>query len=349
MKDFSHAVLIARLQPPHRAHIEIIAKALEKADNLIIVLGSHRAAPDTRNPWTVAEREEMVRLCFDEEINKRIKFVAVRDQLYNDTNWITDVQQKVTTVAGYSNILLVGHDKDETTKYLKFFPQWEVLDTGLSRNFADISATEIRNSFFLEGPEEEKEVWKQMWQSFVHQNVRDWMNEFRKTEKYDQLHKSLLFLRDYKEKWSVAPFLPTFVTTDAIVISSGHILLVRRKFNPGINLFALPGGFLGQKMLLIDSMIRELKSETRIRLPIEQIRQSIKATKVFDHPERSLRGRTITHAFLIRLPDGEPLPDVKGDTDAAGAHWMQLSELHLHEDEFFEDHLQIIDTFLGIG
>lgn len=349
MKDFSYAVLIARLQPPHEAHIEIINKALEKADKLIIVLGSHGAARDVRNPWLTSERKEMVRLCFDEETNARIEFVTVRDHLYNDTNWMADVQQKVTSITGNANILLVGHDKDKTTKYLNFFPQWEVLDTGRSQSFAFLTATDIRNAFFNEGPIEEQEVWKRVWQHWVHPNVKTWMNEFRQTDSYARLHQSYLFLREYKEQWKSAPFPPTFVTTDAVVIASGHVLLVKRKFNPGADLFALPGGFLDNEMTLTQSMVRELKSETRIRLPVEQIQQSIKMSKVFDHPERSLRGRTITHAYLIRLPDGEPLPEVKGDTDAAGALWMQLGELHLHEDEFFEDHLQIIDTFLGIG
>jgi bifunctional NMN adenylyltransferase/nudix hydrolase len=37
-------------------------------------------------------------------------------------------------------------------------------------------------------------------------------------------------------------------------------------------------------------------------------------TRVFDAPNRSLRGRIITHAFLFRLPERRKLFGVKGAT-----------------------------------
>jgi bifunctional NMN adenylyltransferase/nudix hydrolase len=40
-----------------------------------------------------------------------------------------------------------------------------------------------------------------------------------------------------------------------------------------------------------------------------------------------------------------PLPKVKGSDDADHAGWIPLSDLK--EDEFYEDHLHIIQHFLG--
>jgi bifunctional NMN adenylyltransferase/nudix hydrolase len=149
---------------------------------------------------------------------------------------------------------------------------------------------------------------------------------------------------DYKAMWSSAPFPPMFVTTDAVVIKSGHVLVVRRRGQPGKGLLALPGGFLREDEKVVDGCIRELKEETRIGIPKDELMKRIKGQKVFDHPSRSLRGRTITHAFEIDLGAGA-LPKVKGDDDAEKAFWMPLRDVMRCEEEFFEDHFHIINYF----
>jgi bifunctional NMN adenylyltransferase/nudix hydrolase len=75
-------------------------------------------------------------------------------------------------------------------------------------------------------------------------------------------------IEKYKESWKAAPFPPTFVTVDAVVVQSGHVLLVKRKAMPGAGLWALPGGFLNQEETLLDGAIRELKEETKIKVPV---------------------------------------------------------------------------------
>ncbi len=227
---YSHAVFIARLQPPHRAHIQVIERALDKAQIVIIVLGSHRSAPNLRNPWTAEQREAMVRRCFDYETAQRLQFIAVRDQPYNDTNWMAEVHQKVVEITEpASKIALVGHRKDSTSFYLEFFPQWEFVDLGLMH--AGLSATDIREQYFEHG---ESSSWRdQDWRNAVHQGVQDYLDEFWDTPEYAVLHDQHVHLTGYRAEWEGTPFPPTFVTTDAVVVKSGHVLLVRRKVNPG--------------------------------------------------------------------------------------------------------------------
>ena len=74
------------------------------------------------------------------------------------------------------------------------------------------------------------------------------------------------------------------------------------------------------------------------------LRGSIVRSEVFDAVERSARGRTITHAFHIELPDGD-LPKVKGQDDAEKARWVPIAEVR--SEECFEDHYEIIQHFLG--
>jgi bifunctional NMN adenylyltransferase/nudix hydrolase len=153
-------------------------------------------------------------------------------------------------------------------------------------------------------------------------------------------------VKKYKEAWKAAPFPPTFMTVDAVVVQSGHILLVKRGDMPGKGLWALPGGFLNQEETMLDGAIRELKEETKIKVPVPVLKGSIKESKTFDAPNRSSRGRTITQAFLIDLGVGE-LPKVKGSDDAEKAFWVPFNQVK--QEKMFEDHHAIIDYFLNIG
>ena len=152
-------------------------------------------------------------------------------------------------------------------------------------------------------------------------------------------------LEKYKEMWNSSPFPPVFVTVDAVVIKSGHVLVVRRRGYPGKGLLALPGGFINESEFLVDACVRELKEETQIKLPKDELKKRIIDQHVFDHPGRSLRGRTITHAFCFDLGKGD-LPKVKGDDDAEKAFWMPLRDVFTQEEKFFEDHCHILSYFV---
>ena len=115
---------------------------------------------------------------------------------------------------------------------------------------------------------------------------------------------------------------------------------------PGKGLWALPGGFLNQEETMLDGAIRELKEETKIKVPVPVLKGSIKGSKTFDAPNRSSRGRTITQAFFIDLGVGE-LPKVKGSDDAEKAFWVPFNQVK--QEKMFEDHFHIIDNFINIG
>jgi len=136
------------------------------------------------------------------------------------------------------------------------------------------------------------------------------------------------------------------VTADAVVIQSGHILMIKRRSEPGKGLWALPGGFLNANTdkSVKDAAVRELKEETGIKVPTPVLYGSIHDEKVFDAISRSARGRTITHAFKFVLPDG-PLPKVKGMDDAEKASWIPIGELD--SSTCFEDHYELITHFIG--
>jgi bifunctional NMN adenylyltransferase/nudix hydrolase len=350
---YGFAVVIGRFQPFHQAHQELIKHALSLGEKVIVVLGSARSAPNVRNPWTPQMREEMIRACFPLE-SMRLVFCAVRDYPYNDNFWIAEVQNSVTEAildnseledAGDAKVALVGHFKDRTSYYLNLFPQWHFEDFWRSDvNLRLTHATSLRESFFQENNNE--------WRDRVPDEVVPFLENYRNSEVFADLLREFEFIRKYKAdtKFIGVPFEPVFVTTDVVVVQSGHVLVVRRKFHPGKGLLALPGGFLISGLTLEDSALKELKEETSIHVPAQILKQNIKERHLFDYPERSQRGRTITQAFFIELPASleHGLPQVKGGDDAAKAFWLPLSALGEKEDEFFEDHIHIVRHFLGV-
>jgi bifunctional NMN adenylyltransferase/nudix hydrolase len=336
MKSYDYCIFIGRFQPFHLAHYDLLREALSQAETTLVVLGSYNKASNIKNPWTAPQREAMIRAAMTEEENSRVKFIYMRDHLYNDNLWLTELQQLVyEATEGSENVALIGHEHDRSSYYLNLFPQWKLIRMKNIDKYPH--ATTIRNLYF---------TLDAAYRAHVHPKTAQYLEDFTKTEAFKNLKEEYNFLRDYKISWEGAPFPPTFVTVDSIVIRSGHVLLVRRKGNPGKGLIALPGGFLNQNEKTQDGALRELKEETGIKLPKEELERAIKEQKVFDHPDRSLRGRTITHAFLLDLKSG-PLPIVKGQDDADKAWWMSLSELATRESEFFEDHFHIISHFVN--
>jgi bifunctional NMN adenylyltransferase/nudix hydrolase len=102
------------------------------------------------------------------------------------------------------------------------------------------------------------------------------------------------------------------------------VLVLRRRVHPGRGLIALPGGSLHQDERVVDGMLRELREETGLKVPRPVLEGSTAASQVFDAPERSARGRVITHAYLIQLKAGA-LPAVCGADDADRAFRLSLA------------------------
>ena len=331
------AVLIGRFQPFHLGHLHLVEEALRRAKRLLILLGSHRCAPDICNPWSSEERQEMIDAVLSAEQRQRVSFVPLRDHLYSDNLWLAEVQQKVLDHSEEGDrILLVGHHGDRSNPYLDLFPQWDLEELAVP---VAITAATIRQAYFsAAGPEE--------WGADLPAGVHFFLEAYRDTERYRWLQEEAAHLRRYRELWAVAPYPPTFVTTDAVVVQAGHVLVVRRRVRPGLGLIALPGGYLGQEETVVEGMLRELREETGLKVPKPVLEGSIAASRVFDAPGRSLRGRVLTHAFLLQLKPG-PLPAVRGGDDAEKAFWMPLADIYAHEEKFFEDHVQIIQSFIS--
>jgi bifunctional NMN adenylyltransferase/nudix hydrolase len=329
------AVVIGRFQPLHYGHIYNIDKGLEIAKKVLILVGSAYNSVSPKNPFTFEQRMKMINdYYFSSKYRDKIVIAPLADNLYEENQWITDVQDFVYEQET-DDVVLIGHEKDKSSYYLKAFPQWKFFETGKwPVKDSSVDATKIRELYF--------EHDLRYVSGVVPTSVYSFLEWFSTTQEYSNIRDEYNFLVDYKNSWASSPFPPTFSTVDSIVIQSGHILLIKRKEHPGKELYALPGGFIGQTERQIDAAIRELREETKLKVPVPVLRGSITKEKTFDHPNRSQRGRTITQAFLFQLKNDEELPKVKGSDDAKEAMWVPLIELYNRESLMYEDHYYII-------
>jgi len=335
---FDIAVVIGRFQVPHLGHHKLIQEAARIADKVVIIIGSVGQPRTPKNPFTFKERKDMLEKTISNYINYEI--LSVRDQRYNLQHWLVDVAYKVnSTTKSWTDyppsVAIVGHIKDDSSFYLKMFPQWTFHEI---ENHKEVNSTDIRDQLFEGSSPYDID--------HIDSKVCNYLAGWQMTDTYHNLKEEYEFIKKYKSAYKDLPYPPIFSTVDAVVTQSGHILLVKRKAAPGKGLWALPGGFIGQSETIEDAMLRELVEETKIKLQKIILQRSITKQKVYDDPDRSLRGRTITHAFAIEL-SGDTLPRVKGSDDAEKAKWFPLNEVFSMGENIYEDHLSIILNITG--
>lgn len=349
-KKYDLLIFIGRFQPFHYGHKAVIEKALSLSDKVLILLGSTNTGRTLRNPFLAEEREEIILAAFSDEDKARIHFGYLSDFTYNDMEWVKHVQEVITKktlqiinnfgfqVSGLqdANVGLIGCSKDESSYYLNLFPMFKSENVEVATvDDRILNSTDIRNALYERAAVSSVDIPLQslraIWKIIDKEEFEVLRDEYEWTKEYHQ---------------NVHNFPRIEQTVDAIVVQSGHVLLVKRRYNPGKGKLALPGGFLNQKERIVDGALRELREETKIKVPEAVLRGHIVLSHRYDDPNRSERGRVITDAFLIKLDDG-PFPKVKGADDAEKAMWVPLTEITPHN--LFEDHYFVIMDLIRRG
>ncbi|MCW7539250.1 bifunctional nicotinamide-nucleotide adenylyltransferase/Nudix hydroxylase [Aquabacterium sp. A7-Y] len=342
------AVYIGRFQPLHDGHLALLRHALSLAPRCVVVIGSAYQARTPRNPFTWQERAEMVKLALPAADRERLHFLPMRDY-YDDTRWVGAVRQGVERLLvglgqpAHAAVALVGHFKDATSEYLRAFPGWRLES---QERVGTVDGRHLRDALFSTvGHPLDTTLAALAGQAPP--STLDFLRAWAALPFLPALAEEWRQLKAYREAWAQAPYPPVLVTVDTVVRCRDRVLLVQRAQPPGKGLYAVPGGFIEQRETAYQSALRELKEETRLSLLDSTMRDCLQAAVVFDHPDRSQRGRTITHAHYFDLGERE-LPEVQGGDDAARAEWVPIAQLPAMEDRFLDDHFHMLDHFLGL-
>lgn len=155
-------VFVARMQPLHKSHEFLIRQSLKENDKTFVFIGSADKSRNKRNPFTVEEREGLIRKVFFEELMsgklyiERLNDLTNEDDKENDKVWgkylydnITKVIQQNTFSIYYSDdpsIMLNWFTDDLKEKInFRFFDRKEL--------FSELSATKIREALLTNNEE----------------------------------------------------------------------------------------------------------------------------------------------------------------------------------------------------
>lgn len=128
------------------------------------------------------------------------------------------------------------------------------------------------------------------------------------------------------------------VAVDAVVFGYSKndgvsVLLIKRKYPPFKNNWAIPGGFVLETESLEEAVTRELQEETGIKVNyMEQLYS-------FGEPNRDPRQRIISIAYFA-LVKSTLFQQLKASTDAEDAQWFSIGKL----PPLAFDHKKILQT-----
>lgn len=127
-------------------------------------------------------------------------------------------------------------------------------------------------------------------------------------------------------------------TVDVVVIREGtrEVLVVRRKWEPFENRFALPGGYIDGNETSDIAAARELEEETGIAVDADEL----EFVEIFAEPNRDPRGRYVSTAYKITVPAGTWVSQQTSET--TGAQWITYDDILNGKISLAFDHADII-------
>lgn len=357
MKNSKHelGVYIGRFQPYHNGHHQTVLRMLNECKEVLILIGSHESSPSIKNPWDSYIRKNMIEDSLPSITSVHFDFIH---DFHDNNRWIAEVQRLVHKNAkrifrwrdnDMYDVALYGHAKDESTWYLNAFPLWKFVETA---NVDILNATDIRNIYYGYP----RSLPLSYLDGVLPIGTKNILAKYRYNDSYELIADEMKHAANYEKLFKIPDgWSMNFYTTDAVVVQSGHILLIQRGFAPGKDLWALPGGHIDKNETSYQACVRELYEETNIKVPEKILHASHRGTKLFDDPNRSLRarvpnviGRTVDVAHFFELSHGHELPKVKGNSDAARAWWFTFDDFTKMRSQLFEDHFFIASHFINV-
>jgi len=349
------AVVIARFSMLHNEHVRMLKEMAKENTHLLILIGSANRRKSNKNPFDFIERKRVLEHVLA-TFTSNYSIVPLFDNLYKEARWESEVQRHVYEFAvpngiHDSNVTLYGQDKDQTTYYLKKFPQWKRRDLGVQ---VDIDATRLRDEWFAN----EQKLGNSI---LLDQHLPPQMKIFLEHREFDtNAQRDYRYYLSETEKFKDYPYQDTlsFICVDAIIECAGHILTVTRanEHGPGYGCRALPGGFKERNLSLFDSVIKEIYEETNLRVSEKTLRLALRKQHVFDHPARNNGIPRVTHGFYFKLEPrddhGNP-PRAKGGDDAKatwlpnnGVDWIPTGHILSAKEIMYDDHPDMVEYFV---
>jgi cytidyltransferase-like protein len=164
-------IVLGRFQPFHKGHAAMVSAALShlKANNskapLRICIGSSEAEPSIDNPWTVEERELMIRTWID---NENVDFVHIPD--------INDPPNYVKHAEKYHGKIGKIFTSDEKIRSLYIDAGWKAVDMPFE-NRINWQGWRVRATIQMMSTITDEEAVRTVLSENIPENVVNWLLE----------------------------------------------------------------------------------------------------------------------------------------------------------------------------
>lgn len=163
-------ILVGRFQPFHYGHLAAVRFALEKVEYLYVVVGSAQKSHERENPFTAAERIEMIKAALDSEKVDPSRWMAIPvPDAESHSVWVSSV---VSLVPRFRYVFT-----NDSLTYLLFKESGYQVIAVPYLNRKEYSATNVRNSIL-----ERKD-----WEKLVPPAVAKLVKEFNGIERVSKL------------------------------------------------------------------------------------------------------------------------------------------------------------------
>ncbi|MFC4639609.1 adenylyltransferase/cytidyltransferase family protein [Deinococcus hohokamensis] len=299
------AVYIGRFQPPHHAHLATMQGALEHFGQLVILPGSANMARSIRNPWSASERAGLIRAALRETglPVHRVSFSPLPDE-FDAARWAARVRAAVPG----GPVALVGFEKDASSAYLRWFPEWTVHPAPV---WPGLNATDLRAAYFQGGRVED-----------VPRGVAGFLEAFRRTPAYVRLQAEWRAVQDARAALPAAPLHEE----RWVQVEGSHVWLSTRHGPIGQGLWELPGRVLppGQEPMpggeLFAHPSRALVAPTTAHVwrgaAPDGVARPVPLATALQRPRRFHED----HHVILRRLLGPDLPPGASDPNGAGLH-----------------------------
>jgi bifunctional NMN adenylyltransferase/nudix hydrolase len=337
MSPAVHAVCAGRFLLPSDGHLALVRQALALAPHCTVAVRRAFLAPSPANPFPSQQRVQWLQDALTPEERARVEIVPLREH-WDEERLVRQVQAAVGTQTG--NVAWVT--ATPPVDALDLPPGWSYVappgpdpDEALVPWLHALYAADDPAPLLAQPP------------SALPAHAAAALATWTSGPSFSTIRDDWRQIAHERQQWSVAPYPVVLATVDAVVQAGGRVLLIRRGRSPGKGLWALPGGFLEPSEAVLHAAVRELVEETGLPVPMRDMRKALRGQHVFDHPDRSQRGRILTHTFHFDLGATTP-PPVQGADDAASAQWMPIEQLATIETQLHDDHFHMLDVFLGL-
>lgn len=156
-------LFIGRFQPFHNGHVDAIKYVLEHCDKVLIVVGSSDKEYEEDNPFSVEERETMIREGLEENNIKNYEIITLPDYS-SDSKWRKEIRKLEFDVV-FSNSNWV---KDCLKN------DYEIFEIPIRVN---VNAAMVRRKMYLDGD----------WEELVPKAVAEYIKEINGVERVKKL------------------------------------------------------------------------------------------------------------------------------------------------------------------